>query len=228
MNACRLALASCTLAAGAAALPALAQSYAGTDPAPNATLTSRRFLVTTTSQSPQGDAVIHEALAFEREGNRYRLFLANADGTTFSSPVDFGPGGIIATNSQDGAVTCYNMAMNALAGDREPATNSAAVFVMFGNSVVRVPLVEKSAKTSGTARSIVLSGASKGELTDSTGTSVDAGILINATIDEQNGTLRSARFEEDHYVGSDSQVAGRSICTVRQSGTDRAGASRQV
>jgi outer membrane protein assembly factor BamB len=211
-------LLSCGLAS-AASLPALGDSRDASAPstAPTTAAIEKTYLVTAIAHSAAGDAVVNEALTFAPDGDGVRLFLANSDGTTFSSPVTFAPDGTIASSSQDGAITCYNMAMSVLASRRATASGSAAgtaaVYVIFGGSVVRVPLGVRTDRVEGTARSIALLGESRGMLSNGT-VAEDAGIVITAEVEERRGDLRAAAFDEVHYLGDVSHVVGRSTCTV--------------
>jgi len=204
----RLSVLGCALASSIAAVPASAQSAASFAPDSAA----KTYAVTSLVQTPQGNAVVHEALSIQPDGSGYRLFLANADGTTFSSPVTFTPDGIITLDSQDSAVTCYNMAMSVIASQR-PAAAPAAVFTVFGSTVVRVPLHVDAVHAAGNVRTVLLTGGSKGQLSNGT-TAYDAGIAVSAKLDEDGGSMRDASFEQVQYIGSIDHPVGRSTCTV--------------
>ncbi len=194
--------ATLTLGAGAVPLLAAAQS------APTA------FLVTEISESAAGRSVIHEALSLEHAASGLRLQLASADGSTFSQPITLNSHGEIASNSQDAAVTCYNMAKNALASqDRSAGSNRAVVFVRFGNSVVTIPLALSATQTQGEARRMIFGGATDGMLTNGA-TAVKAGIVINAVVDATGDNLRGASFDEVHYLGSPAHVIAHSTCIL--------------
>jgi hypothetical protein len=213
----RSCLLGSALVAGAGALPLVAgaQSQA----------IAKAYVVTLVAESAAGATLAHEGLAIQRAGNAARMQLASADGSVLSQPVTFTSQGEIASNSQDGAVTCYNMAMNALARQNEPINvpdaAPAAVFVRFGASVVRIPLTPQAIQTQGRSSEIALGGRSSG--TFSIGdTSVDAGIIINATVAADAGELRGATFEEIHYLGTPTHVITRSTCVLQRMQGERA------
>ena len=202
----RTCLLGCALAA-AGTLPGLAGAQTQT--------TAKTYVITTSAQSSTGTVVVHEALSLERAGTGSWLQLASADGSVLSLPVTFTSEGEIASNSQDGAVTCYNMAINVLARVRRPSGEPASVFVRFGNSVVQIPLDVRATQTRGKIRDIALDGRSAGVF--STGdAAVDAGILIGATVEEVAGVLHLATFDELHYAGTPAHVIARSTCVLQR------------
>jgi hypothetical protein len=196
-------LLGCALAAAIATLPDSAGAQTST----------RTYLVTTIAETAAGNVIANEVLSFEGTGDAARLAVTGADGRSVSAPVTFTAQGEIASNSQDAAITCYNMARDVLVRTRQPAGEPASVFVRFGDSVVHIPLLVRAAQTQGDARDIALSGVSTGTFSDGTA-SVDAGIVINADVAADADDLRAARFEEVHYAGSPQRPIARSLCTL--------------
>jgi hypothetical protein len=112
------------------------------------------------------------------------------------------------------------MAATVLASERTSGAEPAAEFVLFGNSVVRIPLDVRATHSQGHARTVALTGQSTGVFTNGTA-SVEAGIIINASVTDAGGTLREATFDELHYLGSASNPVGHSTCRI-ESATPRA------
>jgi hypothetical protein len=180
--------------------------------------TGQTYTITSTSQSASGRALVHEVLSLQPAGNRFRLRVSSADGSMFSLPVELTADGQIASESQDGSVTCYNMAMGVLAHQRdasETANEPPSVFVRFFSSVVPIPLRVLATHTVGALRTIALRGMSAGVVHDSQ-TATDAGIVIDATVAAENGTLRDATFDETQYIGAPAQIIGRSTCVLKR------------
>ena len=157
--------------------------------------------------------MLHELLSLVRTPTESRIAVAGTDGTVVSTPVTFTSEGQIDSNSQDAGVTCFNMAMDALAHVRTPAA-PAAVFLRFGTSVVRVPMTVLTVQTDGSARTTALRGVSAGTFTDGSAAAA-AGIRIDATVQQQGGELRAAMFEEVHYIGSADNIVAHSTCLLR-------------
>jgi hypothetical protein len=171
--------------------------------------------------SAAGNTAVDETLSIERGTSGSRLRLASNDGSVLSVPAVFTAQGEIASDSQDGAVTCYNMAVDAAAHSRRPDVAAPpTVFVRFGTSVVQVPLVIAGVQTRGATRTIELNGTSAGFYSGA-GAPVDAGIIIAATVEEQDGALHAAVFDERHYLGTPANVVGRSTCVLRRAATPR-------
>jgi hypothetical protein len=197
-------------AAAACALPAAAgaQTHAVTT-----------FLVTTLGASGAGNTAVDETLSIDRGASGSRLRLAGNDGSVLSVPAVITTQGEIASDSQDGAVTCYNMAVDAAAHVRRAdAAAPPSVFVRFGNSVVQIPLVVAGVQKRGTIRTTALNGTSAGFYSGA-GAPVDAGIIIAATVEEEDGELHAAVFDERHYIGTPANVVGRSTCVLRRAAT---------
>jgi hypothetical protein len=203
----RAFLSSCAAAAGVA-LPA---TVAGQPSPPVVT-----YVVTTVGASGAGNVVARETLSLQRTGMTSRLRIASADGSVLSMPVRYAANGEIASNSQDSAVTCYNMAMDVAARTREPAASDpASVFVRFGTSIVQVPLTVRATQFRGSHSDVALEGRSTGVLS-AANSAVDAGIMIDAAIEQNGDDLSSATFDEVHYAGSPAQIISRSTCTLRR------------
>jgi hypothetical protein len=202
----RVSIVGCAVLAGASAVCGPAAAETAT---PVAT-----YVVTTIGGSAAGTAVSHEILSLQRAGTSSRLQIAQADGSVFSTPVAYTSNGEIASNSQDGAITCYNMAV-AAAGSGDSASPPPSVFVRFGASVVQIPLTVRAVQQHGSVRDIALDGRSNG-LFRTANAAVDAGVVINAAIEEDGGDLRSATFDEVHYAGSPAAVVARSTCLVQR------------
>jgi hypothetical protein len=197
----------CALAAGAAALPGVAGAQTRTP--------AKTYLVTLVAGSAAGSVVTHEALTLAGTGAASQLRIASADGSVLSVPATFTSRGEIASDSQDGAITCYNMTMNVLARLRQPASGPASAFVRFGNSIVAVPLDVRATQTRGSVHDVALDGRSSGIFTVE-GAAVDAGIRITAAIEQNGDDVRSATFDEVHYLGTPAQVVARSTCALRR------------
>ena len=179
--------------------------------------TGQTYTITSTSQSASGRALVHEVLSLQPAGNRFRLRVSSADGSMFSLPVELTAQGQIASDSQDGSVTCFNMAMGVLAHQRdagETADEPPSVFVRFFSSVVRIPLRVLATHTAGALRTIALRGMSAGVVHDRQ-TATAAGIVIDATVAAENGMLHDATFDEMQYVGAPAQIIGRSTCVLK-------------
>jgi hypothetical protein len=175
----------------------------------------KTYVVTTIGASAGGNAVAREVLSIKPAGSASRIALASADGSVLSMPVTFTSQGEIATNSQDGSVVCYNMAMGVIARVRHPDGPPPTVLLQFGGSVVQVPLVVRMTQTHGNLRTTALSGTSTGVYATSD-TAVDAGILINASVQQVGDDLHAATFDEVHYAGAPARVVARSTCTLNE------------
>lgn len=190
-------------------------SAAQTDPSP------KTYVVTTIGASADGNAIAREVLTLEPAGRASRIALASSDGSVLSMPVTFTSQGEIATNSQDAGVVCYNMAMDVVARVHRPDGPPPQVFLQFGGSVVQIPLVARMTQTQGSLRTMSLSGTSKGVYADANGTAVDAGVIINARVQQVGGDLNAATFDEVHYLGIPARAVARSTCTLEQSAQKR-------
>lgn len=173
----------------------------------------RSFVVTNVTQTAAGNVVSHELLSLVRTSSQSRIAVEDTAGTVVSTPVSFTAEGQIDSTSQDAGVTCFNMAMDALAHEHTPSS-PASVFLRFGGSVVRVPLAVQTVAAHGSDRITALRGVSAGTFTDGE-TSAAAGIRIDATVEQQAGELRNATFDEIHYIGSTANIVARSTCLLR-------------
>ncbi len=171
------------------------------------------YLVTTAGGSASGNVIAHEVLSLQRAGDASRVAVASADGTIVSLPVRFTPDGQIASRSQDAGVTCYNMAMGVVARAHAPSAAPATVLLRFANSVVQVPLDVRSTQTQGDVRTTALQGVSRG-IFSTADTAVDAGIVVNAVVEQDGNDLRRASFDEIQYIGTPDNVVGRSTCVL--------------
>lgn len=204
MNATSYAsLLSCAVVAGANAAPDAAAAQ--TSPR------VQTYVVTTLGGSAAGNVVARETLSLQGS----RLQIANADGSVFSSPVVYTAKGEIASNSQDNAITCYNMAIGAAARTPDTSSDPASVFVRFGRSIVQIPLRVRATQVRGSVRDVALEGRSSG-IFSTANAAVAAGIVINAGIETDGGDLRSASFDEVHFAGSPAAVVARSACTLQR------------
>jgi hypothetical protein len=181
------------------------------------------FTVTSINASAAGTLVTHEALSLESAPTGMRLRLASDDGSTLTKPITLDADGEIASPTQDAAVTCYNMAVDALTRIKHPSAGPALAYVRIGNSIVPIPLSIDATHVQGNAHRTVLSGTSSGTIT-SAATSVDAGIIIKATILDNGDALRGATFDELQYLQTPSHVIGHSTCIISRSAL--AGTSR--
>ncbi len=199
--------AGCALAALVAASPTYAQAQSREQAA--------NYVVTTFGASDAGNAVVREGLSIVRTGKSVRLQLAGADGSVLSVPAQTTAQGMLAVQTQDGAVTCYNMAVDALNALRQPARNSASVSVRFGGSVVPISLRVSASQTRGRIHSTVLRGASAG-LFSAGADAVNAGVLVDAAVQDDGGILSAAAFDEVHYLRAPSNVVARSTCVIQR------------
>jgi hypothetical protein len=174
------------------------------------------YIVTTAGATGAGGVVVREALSLARVANGGRLALAGPDGTVLSTPVAFSPRGEIASNAQDGAVTCYNMAVDALDAAQRTSADPARVFARFGKSVVGIPLHAVATQTRAGVRTTALTGVSTGVFSTDDG-AVDAGIIIEATVTQDAQGLHAASFDERHYVTTPANVVERSTCVLQRS-----------
>jgi hypothetical protein len=181
----------------------------------------RTYLVTIMGGWAAGNVVVHEVLSLERNGGESRIAVAGADGSIVSIPARFTPDGQIASNSNDAGVTCYNMAMEVVARAGTPSADPASVFLRFANSVVQVPLAVRAVQRTGSQRTTTLQGISRGVFGPAQ-TSVDAGIDVNATVEQDGDALRGASFDEVQYVGTREHVVGRSTCSLLQASESQA------
>jgi hypothetical protein len=193
------------LAAGFGAVSSLAGAQASTPP--------KTFLVTSITASAAGNVVQHEVLSLQDAGGASRIAVASPDGSVLSLPVTFTSEGEIASSSRDSSVTCFNMAMGVLARIRQPGDELPAVLLRFGASVVQVPLAVRSTETRGGVRTTALAGTSTGIFTTGD-TAVDAGIVVNASIESSGDALRGATFDEVHYAGRPAHAIARSSCVL--------------
>jgi hypothetical protein len=179
------------------------------DPSP------KTYVVMTIGASAGGNAVAREVLTLYPAGNSSRIALASADGSVLSMPVTYTSQGEIATDSQDGSVVCYNMAMDVVARVRHPSGRPPTVFLQFGGSVVQVPLVVRMTQTHGSLRTTALSGTSRGVYA-ANDTAVDAGIVISASVQQVGDELHAATFDEIHYLGVPARAVARSTCILNE------------
>lgn len=197
----------CLLAGLAATIPA-----AG-DAQPQPAITT--YVVTIAGATNAGGGVVHEALSLARGTAGSRLALAGPDGSVVSTPINFTARGEIASGSEDGAVTCYNMAIDALDAARRADADPARVFVRFGNSVVSIPLHVTATQTHGDVRTAALTGVSTGIFSGGDA-SVNAGIVIEATVTQGADGLDAATFDERQYLAAPDNVVGRSTCVLQR------------
>ncbi len=199
---------TCAVAAGIAALPALAGAQT--------TAPERTYVVTTIGASGAGAVVAHETLSLQHSGKRPRLQIAADDGSVLSLPAAYAANGELDSATQDSAVQCYNMAVDTAAQTRLSAPSEpASVFVRFGKSVVQIPLTVRATQVRGSLRDIALDGRSSGVYA-AAGTAVAAGIVVTAAIEQDGDDLRSATFDEVHYAGTPPQIIARSSCVLQR------------
>jgi hypothetical protein len=196
-----------TLAAGAALLPGLAGAQV--------TPPEKTYIVTTLAGSAGGNVAMREVISLARDGTGSRLRVVGGDASSPWIPVRLTAQGEIASDSQDGAITCYNMAMQVLAHTRQPDGEPASIFVRFGASVVDIPLTLRATQTQGEVRSISLDGRSSGLYSDGNA-AVAAGIILDASVETDAGDVRAATFDERNYAGTPARVISRSTCILQR------------
>jgi hypothetical protein len=168
--------------------------------------------VTSITQTSAGRSVQSEELALDRNGAHARVRVSSGDGSMFAIPVALTPGGEIASDSQDRSITCYNMAMGALDHQHADAAPES-VLVRYLSSIVPIVLHVQATHDQGPLHTIDLTGMTTGVVHDGESAS-DAGIIINAAVSAQNGTLNAATFDEVNYLGTPTNIVSRSTCIL--------------